>query len=164
MKLKSLILFLLVAPAMIFLAQGCDKCKESGTLTLSETTQFFEATYLVDSNGMNYTNIWRPNNVFVEVSTHGRTGPFAALSENLSDGKIGPWAYTIRPQLAQKGVAYNYMYIVTKDTFGVDTFEIKFYPAVDECHEFWGTLEYWKNDEIIGTCDGKETCSIEIRE
>ncbi len=165
MKLKSLFLFALIAPAVIFFAQGCDRCKESGTITISETGQFFEATYLVDSNGANYAQtIWRPNAVSVVLSTNGRIGPFAGLSEDLSDGKIGPFEFSTTPQLAQKGSSYQYVYIVTKDTFGVDTFEINFYPAVDECHEFWGTLEYWKNGELINTCTGKETCAIEIRE
>lgn len=165
MKLKSLILFLLVAPAVVFLSQGCDRCKESGTITLSETGQFFEATYLVDSNGANYAQtIWRPQAVSVRMSTHGSNGPFAAISEDLSDGKIGPYAFTTSPQVTQKGEYYDYMYIITKDTFGVDTIEVKFYPAVDECHEYWGTLEYWMNGQMISTCDGKETCSIEVRE
>lgn len=165
MKLKSLLLFLLIAPAVVFFTQGCDKCKESGTITISETGQFFEATYVVDSNGANYAQtIWRPNAVSVLLSTNGKFGPFAPISESLADGKIGPHAYTMKPQQAQKGNYYDYMYIVTKDTFGVDTFEIKFYPAVDECHEYWGTIEYWMNGEMITTCDGKETCSIEVRE
>jgi hypothetical protein len=165
MKLKSLILFLLVAPAVIFLTQGCDKCTESGTITISPTAQFFEATYLVDSNSANYAQtVWRPNAVSVVLSQNGSLGPFAAISEDLSDGKIGPYPFTTSPANAQKGNAYHYMYIVTKDTFGVDTFEVKFYPAVDECHEYWGTLEYYKDGELISTCEGKESCSIEIRE
>lgn len=165
MKLKSIFVFLLIAPAVIFFSQGCDRCKEDGTLTLSETGQFFEATYLVDSNGANYAQtVWRPNGVHVLVSTNGSRGPFAAVSDDLSDGKIGPYPFTVSPQIAQKGKAYDYMYIVTKDTFGVDTFELKFYPAVDECHEYWGTLEYWMNGSLINTCDGKQTCSIEVRE
>jgi hypothetical protein len=164
MKSKSLILFLLSAFAVIFWTQGCDRCKEHGTLTLSATTQFFEATYLVDSNGANYTSIWRPDSVTVLLSTDGFEGPFAPIPENLSDGKIGPWAFTASPQNAQKGAIYHYVYLVTKDTFGVDTFEIKFYPAVDECHEYWGRLEYWKDNSPISTCDGKETCSMVISE
>jgi hypothetical protein len=165
MKVKSLFVFLLVATAVIFFAQGCDKCKESGTITISEDAQFFEVTYLVDSNSANYaTDVWRPNAVSVVMSQNGSLGPFAAVSENLSDGKIGPYAFTTSPKEAQKGNAYHYMYIVTKDTFGVDTLEAKFYPAVDECHEYWGTLEYYRNGELISTCEGKESCSIEVRE
>jgi hypothetical protein len=165
MKLKSLFLFVLIAPAVILFTQGCDRCKESGTITISGTDQFFEATYVVDSNGANYAQtIWRPNAVSVVLSTTGRNGQFAAISEDLSDGKIGPYKYTTSPKLAQKGNAYQYVYIVTKDTFGVDTFEINFFPAVDECKEYWGRLEYWKNGELISTCNDKETCSIEIRE
>ncbi len=165
MKLKSLLLFMLIAPAVVFLSQGCDKCKESGTITISETGQSFSATYLVDSSGANYaTSIWRQTYVSVLLSQNGRTGPFAPITEDISDGKIGPFKFSTSPKLAQKGVTYDYMYIVTKDTFGVDTFEIKFYPAVDECHEFWGKLEYYKNRTLISTCDGKESCAIEIRE
>ena len=165
MKLKSLLLFLLVAPAVVFLSQGCDRCKESGTITIDETAQYFEATYLVDSNGANYAQtVWRPNAVSVRLSQNGFVGPFAAISEDLSDGKIGPYKYTTSPSLAQKGKAYDYVYIITKDTFGVDTLQIKFFPAVDECHEFWGTIEYYKNGEVIATCDGKEACTIEVRE
>jgi hypothetical protein len=165
MKLKSLLLFMLIAPAMVFLSQGCDKCTETGVITISETGQFFEATYLVDSNSANYaTSVWRPNAVNVLLSTNGKNGPFAPLSENLTDGKIGPFAYTATPKTAQKGATYDYMYIVTKDTFGVDTFQILFYPAVDECHEYWGKIEYYKDGQLISTCEGEETCSIEIRE
>lgn len=165
MKFKSLVLFLLIAPAIIFLSQGCDKCKESGTVTFAETTQFFTAEYLVDSSGANYAqSIWRPNFVHVTFSANGKKGPFGALSDNLSDGKIGPFAYTTKPKDAQKGIFHDYMYIVTKDTFGVDTFQIKFYPAVDECHEYWGTLEYYRNGQLLTQCDGKEACEITIRE
>ena len=165
MKLKSLFLFMLLAPAVILFTQGCDRCKESGTITISETGQFFEATYLVDSNGANYAQtVWRPNAVSVMLSTNGFQGPFAALSEDPSDGKIGPFKYSTSPKTIQKGLLYQYVYIVTKDTFGVDTFEVDFYPGVDECHEFWGKLEYFKNGELISTCTGKETCAIEIRE
>jgi hypothetical protein len=164
MKSKSLILFLFSACAVIFWAQGCDRCKEHGTLTLSETTQFFEATYLVDSNGANYTSIWHPDSVTVQLSTNGFEGSFDSISEDLSDGKIGPWAFTVTPHAAKMGSIYHYVYVVTKDRFGADTFEIKFYPSMDECHEYWGRLEYWKDGVLISTCDGKETCSIVIRE
>jgi hypothetical protein len=165
MKLKSLFLFMLLAPAVIFLSQGCDKCKESGVITIDGANQYFEATYLVDSNGANYaTTVWRPNNVSVLLSTNGKFGPFAAVREDLSDGKVGPFKYSTVPALAQKGKNYDYMYIVNKDTMGADTFEVIFYPAVDECHEYWGKIEYYKDGQLISTCDGKEKCSIEIRE
>ena len=165
MKLKSLLLFILIAPALVFLSQGCGKCKETGTITIDGTAQYFEATYLVDSNSANYaTSIWRPNAVSVLLSTNGKFGPFAPITESLSDGKIGPFKYSTVPKLAQKGKNYDYMYIVTKDTVGVDTFEVVFYPAVDECHEYWGKIEYYKDGQLITTCDGKEVCAIEIRE
>jgi hypothetical protein len=131
MKFKSLILFMLIAPAVIFLSQGCDKCKESGTITIDGAAQYFEATYLVDSNGANYaTSVWRPNGVGVLLSTNGKFGPFAAISEDLSDGKIGPFKYSTSPATAQKGRNYDYMYIVNKDTFGTDTFEVGRVPRV----------------------------------
>jgi hypothetical protein len=165
MKLKSLFLFLLIAPSLIFLSQGCDKCKESGTVTFDGATQYFQVTYLVDSNGVNYADsIWNPNRVHVLFSANGKTGPFGALSEDLTDGKIGPFPYTTGPVAAKKGIFHDYMYIVTKDTFGIDTFELKFYPAVDECHEYWGTLEYYRNGQMISTCTDLEACSLEIRE
>jgi hypothetical protein len=164
MKLKSLFLFVLIAPALIFLSQGCDKCKESGTITIDAASQYFEATYLVDSNSANYNTVWRPNAVGVLLSTNGSAGPFAAISEDISDGKIGPFAYSASPRLAQIGKVYDYVYIVTKDTMGVDTFEVIFYPAVDECHEYWGKIEYYKDGQLLSTCSGQEKCSIEIRE
>lgn len=165
MKLKSLLLFLLIAPAVIFLSQGCDKCQESGTITISETGQFLEVTYLVDSNSANYaTSVWRPNNVHIVMSTNGSAGPFAPISDDLTDGKVGPFPFSMVPAVAQKGSSYDYMYIVTKDTFGIDTLRVVFYPAVDECHEYWGKLEYYLDGELISTCEGTETCSIEIRE
>jgi hypothetical protein len=165
MKLKALFLFILVAPAVIFLSQGCDKCKESGTIEFDAAKQFFEVTYLVDSNGANYAQtVWNPLRVEVMFSRNGRSGPFAPLSEDLSDGKLGPFPFTTSPYLAQKGGAYDYMYIVTKDTFGIDTFEVIFNPAVDECHEFWGEIQYYKDGQLLTTCDGKEICSLEVRE
>ena len=164
MKLKSLLLFVLIAPAFIFLAQGCDKCKESGVITIAETKQYFEATYLVDSNGANYSTIWRPNNVRVQLSSNGNIGPFAPIVEDITDGKIGPYPYSTFPKTAQIGKPYDFVYIVQKDTFGVDTFQVLFYPAVDECHEYWGKIEYYKDGVLINSCTGKEVCSIEIRE
>ena len=165
MKLKSLVLFLMLAPAMIFLSQGCDKCKESGTVTFAATSQYFEATYLVDSSGANYaTDVWNPNRVHVVFSSNGKAGPFGALTEDLADGKIGPFPYSTSPVAAKKGIFHDYMYIVTKDTFGIGTFEVKFYPAVDECKEYWGTLEYYRNGTLLTQCTGNEFCKLEIRE
>ena len=166
MKLKSLLLFVLIAPAFIFLAQGCGKCKESGVVTIAAASQHFEATYLVnDTSNANYAlSVWRPNGVRVLLSQNGKEGPFAPITEDLTDGKIGPFAYSTTPKTAQIGKTYDYMYIVTKDTFGVDSFEVIFYPAVDECHEYWGKIEYYKDGALISTCSGKETCAIEIRE
>jgi len=165
MKLKSLLLFMLIAPALIFLSQGCDKCKETGTITIAASGQYFAVTYLVDSNDANYAQtVWRPNNVNVLLSTNGAAGPFAPISESLGDGKIGPIPYSTSPKTAQKGKSYDYMYIVNKDTFGVDTFQVLFYPAIDECHEYWGKIEYYKDGQLISTCTGKEQCELIVRE
>ena len=165
MKLKSVIFFFLLAPAVLFLAQSCDKCDTSGTITLGEANQFLSVTYLVDSNGANYVDIWRPNNFSVQISDDPvNVGHFVALQEDLSDGMVGPFTYTTQPATAKLGDYHHYMYIVRKDTFGVDTFEVKFYPNVDECHEYWGLIEYYRNGELIPQCTGLETCALEIRE
>lgn len=165
MKLKAVVSYLILVPAMLFLTQSCDTCDESGTVTFEAGTQFLEITYLVDSNGANYaTQVWNPSNVSVLVNENGGMGQYVPMSEDLSDGKIGPFTFTTTPFQAKKGIFHDYVYVVRKDTFGNDTFNIKFYPAVDECKEFWSVIEYYRNGDLQAAFTGSESASLEIRE
>jgi hypothetical protein len=164
MKFKSLVLFALLAPAILFLAQGCDKCTETGTIEFGADKQYLTLTYIQDSTGTNFTDIWRASQVSVLWNGENGKGQFAALSEDISDGVIGPFAYTVEPQAAQLGLFYEYRYIVTKDTFGSDTIDIKFYPAVDECREYFGKIEYYINGDPQPGFEGSQIANIEIRE
>lgn len=166
MKLKSVVMFLLLAPAMIFLGQGCDKCTESGTIELSETAQVLSITYVLDSNGTNMlTNgVWNPNNVSLRVAPIAANQPQQArpIQDDLTDGTID-FRYTVDPELANKGSYYQYMLFVTKDTAGTDSFRVNFYPRVDECKEFWSVIEYFRNGQPIGECTDQELCGITVR-
>lgn len=165
MKLKSVLLYLFVAPAFIFMAQSCDTCDESGTVTLSADAQSFSLVYL-DTAGTNYvTSIYNPNNVNVLFNDNlNGVGQYKPYTEDLSDGKIGPFTYTATPSPAQKGVLKNQYYIIQKDTFGVDTLRIVFYPAVDECKEFWSVIEYYLNGELLSQYNGLEIAEHTITE
>lgn len=166
MKLKFVFAYLLIAPAILFLSQGCNQCDVSGgTVTFDASQQFLAITYLVDSNDANYcTSVYNPANVQVLFNDNGGRGQFVPLQEDLSDGKIGPFPYTTSPALAKKGVFHDYVYIVQKDTFGIDTFNVKFYPAVDECQEFWSLIEFYMNGVLLPEGVGIEICDLTVRE
>ena len=91
-------------------------------------------------------------------------GQFIPLSEDISDGAIGPLAYTTDPAAAIFGELHAYQYIIRKDTFGSDTVDIVFYPAVDECQEFFSTIEYSINGVPQPGFTGSQIAEIEIRE
>lgn len=162
MKLKSFLFLMLAAPAVFFTA--CDKCTESGTIELASANQYLSITYLVDSNNVNYIDqVYNQANVSVLWNDEGGKTVFQPYSEDLSDGKFGPFTFSTDNNPVM-GYYYHYRYIIKKDTFGTDTFDVKFYPAVDECHEFWGTLEYYQNGDLIDQCSGQEICEITIKE
>lgn len=165
MKLKF-VFALLFAPAVLFLSQGCEKCDVSGgTINFSADEQFLAITYLVDSNDANFcTSVYNPANVRVLFNDNGGVGRFDQLQEDLSDGKIGPFPYTTSPGLAKRGVFHDFVYIVQKDTFGLDTFNIKFYPAVDECQEYWSLIEFYMNGVLLPEGVGLEICDLQVRE
>jgi hypothetical protein len=164
MKIRKAFLFLAASVATLAALQSCNKCKESGTITLDASTQFLSITYL-DTAGRNYIDsIYNWSNVNVLINTDGGLGAYQPYSEDLTDHKFGPFTYTTQPAPASFGVPYDYYYIIDKDTFKTDTFRIQFLPTVDECHEYWAQIKYYKNGQLLGECDGKEICEIEITE
>ncbi|MEM0997704.1 MAG: hypothetical protein AAGN35_11510 [Bacteroidota bacterium] len=164
MKLKSIVMLALLMPAVLFLTQGCNTCDQTGTIEFSATQQFLALNYIQDSTGTNFTDIWRPTQVTVLWNGEGGEGQFTPISEDITDGLIGPFPYTVEPQEAQLGLLYEYQYIIRKDTFGTDTVDIRFYPAVDECREFFSLIEYSINGEPQPGFEGSQTATIEIRE
>ncbi len=166
MKLKYIFAYLLLVPAVLFTATSCETCDVSGaTITFSADQQFLAVTYLVDSSGANYCQqVYNPNNVRVVFNDNGGKGAFEPITEDLSDGKIGPFNYTVEPEMARKGIYNHYQYIVTKDTFGVDTFDVIFYPRVDECEEFWSLVEFYLNGVLLPPGADITICDLEIRE
>lgn len=166
MKLKMFFAYFLLVPAVLFLAQGCNTCDVAGgTLTFSPENQYFQITYLVDSNGANYcTDVYNPNNVQVLFNDNGGFGQFIPISEDLSDGVIGPFNYTVEPNNVRKGEFNHYVYIIQKDTFGIDTVDIKFYPRVDECQEYWGLVEFFLNDVLLPPGPVLEICDLTVSE
>lgn len=165
MKLKTVISYLLVVPAFMLVLQGCDKCEETGTITFGPANQNISITYL-DSAGNNYLltryNLFNTN---VQLSTDkGRNGTFQPYNEDFSDGVFGPFEFTATPTPAKLSVFYDYVYIIKKDTFGVDTLRVQFYPSVDECKEFWGQIEYSLNGDPLPQYSGQEIVNLEIIE
>ena len=94
----------------------------------------------------------------------GGRGQFVQLQEDLSDGMIGPFQYTVAPDAARKGVYHHYQYVVTKDTFGIDTFDVIFYPRVDECQEFWSVVEFYLNGVLLPAGVDITICDLTLRE
>ena len=166
MNLKLILTYVLLLPAFLFTLQSCNQCDVTGgTITFSPDEQFLQITYLVDSNSANYCQtVYNPNNVRVMFNDNGGFGQFVPLQENLADGVIGPFNFTTQPTLAKKGVFNHYQYIITKDTFGIDTFDIKFYPAVDECQEFWSLIEFYMNGVLLPNDANLTICDLEVRE
>jgi hypothetical protein len=165
MKLKAFVMMVTLLAGAAFVFQGCNKCDVTGTVDFDSATQNFSIRYLVDSSGANYNTVWRQSQVGVVFDDEGGKGQFTSISEDISDGLIGPFTYTVgNPDVAKKGIFHDYMYVVTKDSFGIDTFQIKFYPQVDECHEFWSVIEYYKNGVLLDQLTGQESAVLEIRE
>ncbi len=166
MKLKMFFAYFLLVPAVLFLAQGCNDCDVAGAqLTFSADNQYLQITYLVDSNGANYcTDVYNPNNVQVLFNDNGGFGQFVPLSEDLSDGVIGPFNYTVEPNNVRKGEFNHYVYVIQKDTFGIDTVDIKFYPRVDECQEYWGLVEFFLNGVLLPPGPVLEICDVTVEE
>jgi hypothetical protein len=164
MKIRKAFLFLAAGVATLGALQSCNQCKESGTVTFDATKQFLSIEYR-DTAGRNYVDsIYNLSNVNVLINTNQGVGSYQPIIEDLTDHKIGPFAYTTTPEAAAKGVPYDYYYIVDKDTFKTDTFRIQFLATVDECHEYWAQIKYWKNGVLISECDGKEDCQLIITE
>jgi len=166
MKLKFIFAYFLLVTGVLFTASGCETCDVAGgSITFSPDQQFLSITYLVDSNDSNFCQtVYNPNNVRVMFNDNGGRGQFFPLAEDLSDGKIGPFNYTTEPEMARKGVFYHYQYIVTKDTFGLDTFDVKFYPRVDECEEFWSVVEFYMNGVLLPAGTDITICDLTVRE
>lgn len=164
MKLKSF-LYVLLVPMVLLMAQGCDTCDVSGTIDLSAEKQYLKITYIQDSTGKNFASeIWRQTQVSVLWNGNGGDGQFIPISEDISDGAIGPLTYTVAPEMATVGELAQYQYIVRKDTFGSDTIDIKFYPTVDECREYFSLIEYSINGVKQEGFTNAEVAEIEIRE
>lgn len=116
-------------------------------------------------------SIYNINNITILLNTSGGKGQYKSITnlEDFADGKFGPFAYSATKPFGSNesptyGVPYDYVYVIQKDTFGVDTFQVKFLANVDECHEFWQQIEYYKNGDIIASMKGSEIANIEIVE
>lgn len=165
MKLKTLIAYFLALPAFLMLVQSCNKCTETGKITLGAANQYLKVTY-VDTAGNNYINsIYNLPNVSVLFSDKGgKNGTFRPYSEDFSDGAFGPFEFTATPTPAKYTVFYDYWYVINKDTYGTDTFRVVFYPNVDECKEFWGEINYYKNGDLLPDFSGQEIVDLTITE
>lgn len=165
MKMKAFVIMASLFAGAALMFQGCNKCEETGTVTFAADKQYVALTYLVDSSGANYNTIWRQSQIGVLFNDNGGKGQFVSLSEDISDGKIGPFTYSFGvPDAATKGILKHFVYIIQKDSFGSDTVEVKFLPAVDECREYWSLIEYYRNGELLSEFNDKEIAEIEIRE
>jgi hypothetical protein len=165
MKMKAFVIMASLFAGAALMFQGCNKCDVSGTVDFAADKQYVALTYLIDSTGANFNTIWRQSQIGVLFNDNGGKGSFVPMSEDISDGKIGPFTYSFGvPDLAVKGVLKHYVYVIQKDSFGADTLEVKFLPAVDECREYWALIEYYRNGELLPEFSNKEIAEIEIRE
>lgn len=165
MKMKAFVIMASLFAGAALMFQGCNKCDVSGTVDFAADKQYVALTYLVDSSGANYNTIWRQSQIGVLFNDNGGKGQFVSMSEDISDGVIGPFTYSFGvPDAATKGVLKHFVYVIQKDSFGSDTVEVKFLPAVDECREYWALIEYYRNGELLPEYSNKEIAEIEIRE
>ena len=165
MRFKALLFSVAVIAFASISFQGCDKCTVSSPpIEFGDNLQYFSVTYL-DTAGNNYLDgIYNTANVSVLFNGNAGYGGYTPYNEDLTDFKFGPFPYTLAPANAQLGKFYDYWYVIRKDTMGTDTFRLTFYPTVDECHEFWGTLEFYKNGVKLDQCSMQEICDITIVE
>lgn len=163
MNLKRAFFFLALLPLLTLTFQSCNTCSETGEIVFSSENQNFSVTYVANdsaSTNLISSGMANPNNVSVLLNVLGGRGAYSPISEDLTDGVIGPFDYTRTPKVAQLGVLYDYVYIIQLDTFAVDTFRVFFVPTVDECREYWQGLEWYQNETLLDEFTNSEIVNI----
>jgi hypothetical protein len=138
--------------------------------------EYFTITYL-DAAGRNLLEeVWRQPNVEVFIDSSGSRGQdpdFYRLRNAFANGKFGPFFYTeaytdvgtrevnVDPFAGQE---QRFDYYIKKDTFGVDTFTLRYVLEVDACRSFWSLIEYSYNGDLLGQYTGQRQAEIVITE
>jgi hypothetical protein len=47
------------------------------------------------------------------------------------------------------GRTLRYDYYIEKDTYGTDKFTVEFLLALGDCNEYWASIRYYRNDELM---------------
>ncbi len=138
--------------------------------------EFFTITYL-DANGRNLLEeVWRKPNVDVFIDSSGSMGQdpqFYRLRDVIQEGVIGPFRFTDAytnvgtrevnvEALAEQEQRFDYY--VKKDTFGVDTFTLRYLLQVDACRYYWSLIEYSYNGDPLPGYTGQRQAEIVITE
>ena len=146
------------------IAISCDKCDNEDVLELGPDKQFFTVTY-VDSNGYNaLDSVFNTNNVSVFFKENA-SALAVNTREDFTDSIIGPFTYTRQPganngRTVQLGQFYDYYYIINVDTFMVDTFNVRFYPNIDECSSFMQSVEIFRNGNLVS--EGEQIANLTV--
>lgn len=138
--------------------------------------EYFTVTY-VDGSGRNLlAEVWRAENVEVWIDSAGSQGQdpdYYRLRNSFANGTFGPFAYTraftnvatgeidVDQLLSEERV---FDYYIRKDTFGIDTFTLRYRLLADECRVYWETIEYRYNGQVLNSYSGQRQAEIVITE
>ena len=144
------------AALSLFLFNACEEgCETSSRELVGD--EFFTIEYKT-SDGKNYLNeIYNLANVLVYLDTTGGMDPtpeFELIEPGYAGGKVGPFGFTERyinqarnevNDVLLYGQAFNFDYMIRKDTYGQDTLTVRFQLGVDFCNTFWQEISYHLN-------------------
>jgi hypothetical protein len=138
--------------------------------------EFFTITYRDSSGGNPLNGTWRTANVEVFIDSAGTQGldpDFHRLRHAFSNGVLGPFAYTeAYTDPGTRSVNLDLLlgedqvfdYYIKKDTFGIDTFTLRYLLISDECRSYWSNIEYSFNGEVLSQYSGQRQAEIVITE
>lgn len=157
---------------------GLSACVEECDPSLNDAVgeQFFTVEYR-NSNGDNYLqSIYNLSNVVVFLDTTGGKDPvpeYELISPGFKDGLFGPYFYTNRYVVPETGlpntvrlygIPYRFDYYIKKDTYGQDTLSVEFLMEVDECNNFWKSIRYYRNGDLLPEFNDQEQVAIVVVE
>lgn len=155
--------------------QGCvEACDPSLNDTVGD--QFFSVEYK-NAAGDNYLqSIYNLSNVVVFLDTTGgddAVPEYELITPGFKDGRFGPFFYTGRYVVESTGqpntvrlygIPYKFDYYIKKDTYGQDTLSVEFVMEVDECNNFWKSIKYYHNGDLLPQFNDQEQAEIVIVE
>lgn len=173
MKLHKL--FLITGLLAFFSLQSCvEECDPELNDSVGE--QFFTVVYETPTGDNYLQSIYNLSNVVVFLDTTGgndKVPEFELISPGFKDDAFGPFFYTERylvPETGEPntvtlyGIPYRFDYYIKKDTYGQDTVSVEFLMEVDECNNFWKSIKYYHNGDLLPQFNDAEQAEILVTE